>query len=561
MAIRFFNKIFSLKGENNTPFTAVSMFGICITTVFAMYLSLFMNIGLIVFVLMTLLGIIYFAADKAFFFAAINGFINEFKEMNPFSRLLFIILFILVLMETSLYIPKNYDTALYHAQAIRWIENYPAVPGLGNFYLHLAYNSSWFLASSLFSFSFLRIKSFHVLNGYVFLLGIFYFLRVLGPLFKKEMKISSLLSIFLLPIFVYLYTNFLSSPETDMPTSLLIWLIFILAVKKTEEGISDQFDIISIAVAVLSSFLITLKLSSAPIYIISLFIIIKEFFSGKKGNAIITALLSFFIVLPWLIRNVILSGYLIYPFPALDLFHFDWKMPPELLDFEKKNVELWSFKIPAGMTVLHYIPLWFINLKAIYKIIIWPLTGLFVLSLPVYLLNITKNIKHIYSKNKRYLPLFITGYAGVIFLFLTAPDVRYGAGFMVIFCLLHFSPVFKMIFSRVHFFKMIMKIYCLSLSVFIILFEGILFSRYFYNSGNNKLYGKDQVSNIKERLLLPADYRKDAMDYKEFIFNNNIKVYSHGDINWYEPFPSTQLIQNGLELRGKSLAEGFRIRR
>ena len=59
---------------------------------------------------------------------------------------------------------EHYDTYLYHAQAIRWIEEYGVVPGLGNLHHRFAYNNSVFSLQALFSLSFLlggKIPAWH----------------------------------------------------------------------------------------------------------------------------------------------------------------------------------------------------------------------------------------------------------------------------------------------------------------------------------------------------------------------------------------------------------------
>ena len=45
----------------------------------------------------------------------------------------------------------HYDTGLYHAQAIRWIEEYGVVPGLANLHSRFGYNSASFALSAFFS--------------------------------------------------------------------------------------------------------------------------------------------------------------------------------------------------------------------------------------------------------------------------------------------------------------------------------------------------------------------------------------------------------------------------
>ena len=61
---------------------------------------------------------------------------------------------------------SHYDTGLYHAQAIHWIESCGVVKGLGNLHLRLAYNSAAFPLSALYSFSFLKGQSFHTVSGF-----------------------------------------------------------------------------------------------------------------------------------------------------------------------------------------------------------------------------------------------------------------------------------------------------------------------------------------------------------------------------------------------------------
>ena len=64
----------------------------------------------------------------------------------------------------------HYDTDLYHAQSIHWIEKYGAVRGLGNLHTRLGYNSAAFPLTALFSFSFLGGQSYHAVSGYLALM-------------------------------------------------------------------------------------------------------------------------------------------------------------------------------------------------------------------------------------------------------------------------------------------------------------------------------------------------------------------------------------------------------
>ena len=60
-----------------------------------------------------------------------------------------------------------YDTNLYHAQAIRWLEEYGIVKGLANIQSRAAYNSSAFCLSALYSMKYIFGQSMHTLQGFM----------------------------------------------------------------------------------------------------------------------------------------------------------------------------------------------------------------------------------------------------------------------------------------------------------------------------------------------------------------------------------------------------------
>ena len=63
--------------------------------------------------------------------------------------------------------PEVYDTALYHNQAIQWIEESGVVKGLGNLHNRLAYNSSFFALQALFNWASVCGQSLHGMNSFI----------------------------------------------------------------------------------------------------------------------------------------------------------------------------------------------------------------------------------------------------------------------------------------------------------------------------------------------------------------------------------------------------------
>ena len=56
----------------------------------------------------------------------------------------------------------------------------------------------------------------------------------------------------------------------------------------------------------------------------------------------LSVLLAFIIVVPFLIRNVIISGWLVYPFTSVDLFNVAWKIPKGLADYDAKEIKTYG---------------------------------------------------------------------------------------------------------------------------------------------------------------------------------------------------------------------------
>lgn len=135
--------------------------GLVCVTVYAQFFSLFAGVGLWANVVLCAFCTLTVSVDRKAFMAALRRMV--------FSRLALCavgILFLLFSYGASRGI-IHYDTGLYHAQSIRWIEEYGVVRGLGNLHCGLAYNSSAFALSALYSMAFLGGQSYHCAAGWL----------------------------------------------------------------------------------------------------------------------------------------------------------------------------------------------------------------------------------------------------------------------------------------------------------------------------------------------------------------------------------------------------------
>lgn len=113
------------------------------------------------------------------------------------------------------------DTSLYHAQAIRWYEEYGVVKGFANLQWHFGYNSSYFEFAALFSLCFLGLVLFHCAAGYIAVIVCRWAVSYLKDFSSRKRYITDLCA---LRIFFYALVNFAGfiSPASDYATMFFV---------------------------------------------------------------------------------------------------------------------------------------------------------------------------------------------------------------------------------------------------------------------------------------------------------------------------------------------------
>jgi hypothetical protein len=149
----------------------------------------------------------------------------------------------------------------------------------------------------------------------------------------------------------------------------------------------------------------------------------------KKTIAVIT-LSCIIIITPWCIRNYYLSGYLIYPFPFIDIFNPTWKIPVNDVISEKQLVSsyAWIQKYDTNFYKLNFITklkVWW-RLLSIFRKLIF--TIIFIT--PLVIIATYKKHMHLYIK---YMDVYLISWGCFIFWFILAPDFRFGNAYIV-FC-------------------------------------------------------------------------------------------------------------------------------
>lgn len=430
------------------------LMGLCFLTVYAQTFSLFGPVG------SWATGILLF-----FCMAVICGFRRQWV---PYWRQLcsrtkwyhiamagVIVLFVLIIASLQ---PLQYDTDLYHAQAIRWIEEYGIVKGLGNLHNRLAYNSSFFSLQALFSLKFLVNQSMHSMNGFLTVVMLEYSILECGVFRKKRLAMSD---VFRLCLVWYLCVEevifTVSSSGSDLlAQSLLLYLCAEWCGVSEEKEESREYGILCI----LAVWAVTVKMSVAALALLTVYpaVCLLRKKNWKQiglflGMGLMTAA-------PFLARNVVISGYLLYPYEKLDLFSVDWKMPASVVSSDSLEIKAWGRGMTAyeqyNASIREWLPLWYGKLSAGYRIALWSSVCCIVLTI-VYTVRCIRERKDLDK-----LTLLWTCLAGLISWFGTAPLIRYGLEYLLLLPAFFTGIVVEYKFRREIAYIAILFLFCFS---------------------------------------------------------------------------------------------------
>ena len=514
--------------------TSLIYAGLGAATVYAGMYSLFSGVSLGANIGMLLICLAVICIGKK----DLAAFWKNQKQYVTKGKIIFLCMMLLLFAYGASRGYMHVDSGLYHAQAIRWIEEYGVVPGLANLHCRLAYNSSAFVLTALYSMSFLGGQSLHTVAGFMALVLAVKGLDVVKVFSRKKVLVSDFVKVAMLFYITIIYTEMMS-PASDYFAMLFLFYVVLTWVELEEKKEKNiiPFGMLCVLLAVN----VSIKLSSAIMLLMVLkpaVILLKEKRYGQIGIYLGMGILAVF---PYLARNVILSGWLVYPFPAIDLFSFDWKIPAGEALYDAQEIKVYA----KGMTdvllkdapMSQWLPSWFSALKGLEKI--WVLGSLasVVAGVVITVWGLVKRKKELYGL------LFVQWVmiAGYLFWQIGTPLVRYGYIYILAF------PFFTVGLWFVTLFEKRKKSY--------LLFGTALLLFFVYKGGN--LVESIAASSGQDYYVWQQDYYTGPYDSYEV---DGVEFYyplEYGQIG-YSKFPGVPHERYDVELRGEDLQDGFR---
>ena len=521
------------------------MAGLLVLNVYAQFFSLFAGVDLAANVIM-----VCFAAAAGWICRGqIGNIIHKIRKETGWKQVLLYGFLVLLFSYGSSRGYMHFDTGLYHAQSIRWIQEYGVVPGLANLHNRFGYNSAAFALCALFGGAGLTAEPMHCVPGFFALLCAIRCTR-LGEVFGKKRTVQLADFLYMGCIF-YLVAVFreLVSPASDYFAMLILFYVAMCWVEELENKQEEltPFCLLSLCLV----WALSVKLSAAVMLLLVVHPAILLLRQKKWKEIGVYLGLGILIVLPWLARNVLISGWLLYPFTLLDFFAVDWKIPRGYADYDRLEIQVYGkelFDVNLKDTpFLQWFPNWFAAQGVLDKALV--LAGWLAVPLGAALLFLSLMFR-LWKKERdsgmapgiAWMPFLIlqfTSLVGFLVWQFGAPLVRYGCFFVLFLPLVMFGTLFLWAFDA----KMGKRIFQVLLVAFL-LYRG-------YNLTNMVVEMAEEPYYIQQQ-----EYGTfDATTYEV----DGITIYVpsvQGQIG-YDKFPSSPVVQD-IRLRGESLKSGFR---
>lgn len=532
---KIFQKVF---GYELQRVSNVIMAGMVISTTYAQIFSLFYRVQIEANIVLLLFAVVICLVKGR----EMVVFLRRILQKNTCVKNVLILLLVVV---WAFFTSRGYrvpDMDMYHGQSIRWIEEYGVVKGLGTLNNRFGYNSALFATSALYSMKFLLGRSLHTVNGFLALLIAVEALNIGEAFRRKKMLLSDYARV---GAIYYLTTVWdeINAPSSDYAVMLTIFFIIIqwLCALEADNETGHKRIAPYALLCVMGVYALTLKVTAGLILLLLIkpaWALVKE----KRWKEIAIYLgMGLLVAVPWLWRNVIITGWLLYPFPAIDLFNFDWKMTDmSIIYTDAEMIKVYAKgarSLGINATVREWFPLWYeTQLSATERLLIladW---------VAVLWMAIKSSVVILRRKWEQLDTLLVLATICSCFLFwqFSAPMMRYGYAHVLLLAIVVFGSVWEAIRVKI--------IHAIPYVAFIIY-------------GCYKLYvGVDYIAGccLLDAYVWQHTYGVHEVETCEL--NGHTFYYAtYGGYVGYEPFPSAAQDPRGeVELRGDSLKDGFR---
>jgi hypothetical protein len=330
---------------------------------------------------------------------------------------------------------EYYDTGLYGANSVRWIQTYPVVPGIANLHGRLGFNSSVFLCIAALGQGVWKELGFHLFTGLMLSAMWATLLPACARVVRRVATSPAdwYYTILALPTFIWTTRSRIVGTQTDEPATVVCLIATgILFEQSCQEDRRDQrksHTFRLVLATTLFSLAVAFKVSTIVFALLAWCLAFRGIWllrrsSHQRTKYFFAALaLSTLILLPWCARGIILSGYPFFP-ATVFAFPVAWRIPLSAARWYAIGIQSWG-RIPdtpfRDTRGLHWLGDWLnhaVRNRPSFQV---PLG----ISLAGLVLGLTPRFRGKPYPSCPWLSLLFPSIVGMIFWFAASPDLRF----------------------------------------------------------------------------------------------------------------------------------------
>jgi hypothetical protein len=330
---------------------------------------------------------------------------------------------------------QYYDTGLYGANSVRWIQAYPVIPGLANLHGRLGFNSSVFLCIGALGQGVWKELGFHLFTGFMVTAMWATLLPACARVFRRVVISPAdwFYTVLAIPAFFWTMRSRIVGTQSDEPATVVCLIatgIFFEHLSQGQGGEQRETRTSRLVLATtLFSLALAFKVSTIVFALIAWCLAFREIwllgqFTRQHFKYSFAALaLSILILSPWCVRGLIMSGYPLYPATIFG-FPVAWRIPLSAARWYALGIQSWGRMpdVPFHDTRgLHWLRDWlyhaFRNRPSFQVPVAISVAGLAV--------GLTHRFRGKPHPAYPWLRLLFPSIVGIIFWFAASPDLRF----------------------------------------------------------------------------------------------------------------------------------------
>ena len=496
-------------------------------------------------IFLSCIGILGLVSNRALLLSVLNTYL----QTSRWWILLWIAVVMLIALRASG--PCDYyDTGLYGAAAVRWIQTYPTTPGLANLCGRLGFNSSVFQCIAALGQGMGKSLGFHLFTGFL-LSAIWGTLLPACARIVRSMPTSPadwFYAILALPTLFWSLRSRIVGTQTDEPATIVCLIatgiLFEHLCQEDRRNEGKTYTSRLVLATTLFSLAVAFKLSTIVFALLAWTLAFRKIwllarFARQSTNSIFASLaLSILILLPWFARGIILSGYPFYPatFFALPV---SWKIPLSAARWYAIGVQSWGrtpdvpFRDTQGF---HWLRDWLslaLRNRASFQV-----------PLAISLAGLALIVRFRRKPHPAcpWFSLLFPSIVGIIFWFVASPDLRFAQ--FAIWTIASTLGACGIVLLDLHTHRSRTKLVLATL---------VLSSIWCMTS-----FGWKEPFLSLRGIRQPPPLPKPALIIKHTLSDLTVYVPAHGDQCWDAPLPCTPYFDESLRVRNSSsLRWGF----